>query len=224
MKAIFLSVLALGAMTLPAQASEIKRSCLAKVVSAVNKHHTLAEGAAYALRVLYAGHFGAALLVGHSDETDPTDYVVSVDLTKNCQIKSIVYAEEAGHVTEYSAEERDLVSELFLEEKALELIQKVPSSSYDNRVLCIQGQKVTAVVPMTHWAKNDRKTATGDLYEFPKKITSGEAAIEISGSEQTLLSGSVDNGFYLVSGSVNGKPADICLQEVKPLLESVKMK
>ena len=80
------------------------RECLRKVVDAVNKHHTLAEGSVYALRQLYNGEFASVLLVGHSDETDPTDYLVTVE-KKDCKIKSIVYTNEASGVEEYKPSE-----------------------------------------------------------------------------------------------------------------------
>lgn len=93
------SAFALGTKKAPSQ------DCLKKVVAAVNKQHTLAEGSAYALRVVYAGEFASTLLVGHSDETDPSDYLVTVE-KKDCKIKSIVYTNEAIGVEEYSAAEQ----------------------------------------------------------------------------------------------------------------------
>jgi hypothetical protein len=80
------------------------KACLKKVVAAVNKHHTLAEGSVYALRVLYNGELASSLLVGHSDETDPTDYLVTVDKRK-CSVKSIVYTNDASGVEEYTEAE-----------------------------------------------------------------------------------------------------------------------
>lgn len=204
--------------------ASLESSCLSKVVAAVNKHHTLAEGAVYALRVLYTGTFGSAVLVGHSDETDPTDYLVSVDRSKNCAIKSIVYAEEANHVTDYTKLETAAVDEIYaiqkkeLVEKALELIEKVPQSGYDVRVLCITGDKVAAIVPMTHWSANDRKLATGNLASFPQKTVSDTNVIKI-GKTRDLVKGDDRNGLFVATGYVNDKRADICIQESKPVLE-----
>lgn len=82
----------------------LPQSCLDKVVNAVNEHHTLAEGAVYALRVLYTGDSAASLLVGHSDETDPTDYLVTVKRA-GCEIKSIVWTNEASDVEDYADDE-----------------------------------------------------------------------------------------------------------------------
>lgn len=83
----------------------LTKGCLKKVVDAVNKHHTLAEGSVYALRVIYDGEFASSLLVGHSDETDPTDYLVSVE-KEGCKIHSILWTNEAGGVEEYTESER----------------------------------------------------------------------------------------------------------------------
>ena len=118
------------AMTLSsvAQANKLDKQCLTKVVNAVNKHHTLAEGSVYALKELYVGAFGAAVLVGHSDETDPTDYLVCLNTSKNCLIKSIVYSNEAGSVNEYTKAEHQTVSDIYASQsnsrrtKSLELI------------------------------------------------------------------------------------------------------
>jgi hypothetical protein len=85
--------------------SPVSNTCLKKVVDAVNKHHTLAEGSVYALRVLYTGDFAASIMVGHSDETDPSDYLVTVE-KKDCKIKSIVYTNEAIGVEQYTESEQ----------------------------------------------------------------------------------------------------------------------
>jgi hypothetical protein len=90
------------------QASErtpVAQACLDKVVAAVNKHHTLAEGSVYALRVVYNGDSAFVALVGHSDETEPTDYLVTVKKHK-CKMESIVYTNEAGDVEEYTDDEQ----------------------------------------------------------------------------------------------------------------------
>ncbi len=79
--------------------------CLKKVVAAVNKQHVVAEGAVYALRVLFDGQFSSSLLVGHSDETDSTDYLVIVE-KKNCEVKSIVSTNEGSDVEDYEVAEK----------------------------------------------------------------------------------------------------------------------
>lgn len=94
--------LSMSAMAAP---KPVEKVCLQKVVDAVNKRHTLAEGSVYALRTLYNGAFAATLLVGHSDETDPTDYLVTVE-KKGCKVKAIVYTNEASGVEEYSDSEQ----------------------------------------------------------------------------------------------------------------------
>ena len=96
---LFLSVSAIASPK-----ASLEKSCLKKTVAAVNKHHTLAEGSVYALRELYNGEFASVLLVGHSDETDPTDYLVTVE-KKGCKVKSIVYTNEASDVEKYSESE-----------------------------------------------------------------------------------------------------------------------
>ena len=53
--------------------SSLDRDCLKKVIAAVNKQHTLAEGSVFAIRDIYTGYQASALLVGHSDETEPTE-------------------------------------------------------------------------------------------------------------------------------------------------------
>lgn len=221
-----LITLFLSISTLNATAASLDQACLGQVVSAVNKHHTLAEGAVYALRVLYTGEFASALLVGHSDETEPTDYLVVVDQSnEKCLVKTITTTNEAGDVVEYSQAEQDVLSQIYaaqekaLVSKALALIEKVPSSGYDVRTLCIKGNDVTAIVPASHWSKNDRKTATGRVDNFPKKIELKKAAIEIVGKKAVLVSGTEGAGIYRILGTVYGKEADICLVEQKPVLE-----
>jgi hypothetical protein len=208
------------------QAASLDKACLSKVVTAVNKHHILAEGSVYALRFLFQGEFAAALLVGHSDETDPTDYLVTVDKTRNCSVKSIVVTNESSDVVEYTKEEGDLVNEIYKEQekaliaKALELIEKVPQSGYDVRTLCITDSSVTAIYPRSHWSEQDQKIATGNLTQFPIEVAVAKPPIKILSKKLSqLVSGNENNGIYLVHGTVDGKVADICLLESKPVLE-----
>ena len=101
MKNAIMVLILLSSVNAFASKQALPQSCLDKVVKAVNEHHTLAEGGVYALRVLYTGDFAASLLVGHSDETDPTDYLVTVKRA-GCEVKSIVWTNEAGDVEEYA--------------------------------------------------------------------------------------------------------------------------
>lgn len=87
------------------RAAALQKQCLKKVVAVVNKQHTLAEGSVYALRVVYNGGFAAALLVGHSDSTDATDYLVTLE-KEGCNIKSIVWTNEGSGVEKYTSAER----------------------------------------------------------------------------------------------------------------------
>ena len=98
-----LSPLALAKVPGPGKAPD--KACLKTIVAAVNKHHTLAEGSVYALRQIYNGQSAFTVLVGHSDETDPTDYLVTAK-HKGCEIASIVYTNDAGDVEEYTDAER----------------------------------------------------------------------------------------------------------------------
>jgi hypothetical protein len=102
-----LLVLTLSLLTVQSQAAQRAPTvaCLKKAVAAVNKHHTLAEGNVYALRELYNGEFASVLLVGHSDETDPTDYLVTVETRRGCVVKSIVYTNEASGVEDWKESE-----------------------------------------------------------------------------------------------------------------------
>jgi hypothetical protein len=105
-------VLSASAFASPSEYKKpLSKSCLSTAVAAVNKHHKLAEGSVYAVRQLYTGEFAAVLLVGHSDETDATDYLVTVE-KEGCKIKSITYTNEAGDVEDYTADEQSLVNEL----------------------------------------------------------------------------------------------------------------
>jgi hypothetical protein len=97
------------AISVGAQAakSPLSESCKDKVVTAVNKHHEKnlnSEGGVFAIRDLYNGEFASVLLIGHSDETDPSDYLVTVE-KKRCVVKSIVYTNEASDTEEYSQDE-----------------------------------------------------------------------------------------------------------------------
>lgn len=83
----------------------LSRECLIKVINEVNENHTIAEGNVYALRTLYSGDFATALLIGHSDETDPTDYLVTVE-AEGCKTVSRVRTNEASGVEEYSDKEK----------------------------------------------------------------------------------------------------------------------
>ena len=105
MKNVILAFALLTSVNAFAAKKPVSQACLNKVVAAVNKHHTLAEGGVYALRVLYTGDFAATMLVGHSDETDPTDYLVTVEIN-GCKVKSIVWTNEAGDVEDYTEAER----------------------------------------------------------------------------------------------------------------------
>ena len=222
MKIVLVSLMVLFALN----ANAVEKSCLTKVVNAVNKHHTLAEGSVYALRTVYEASFGAALLVGHSDETDPTDYLVTVDLTKNCQIKSIVYTEDASNVQEYTYAETQLVEQIYKEQtealnkKALELIKLLPESGYDTRTLCIFGDKVVGQIPMTHWSAKNRKTAVGTVNKFPAKILNKEPKIEIYNPNKGLqLEGNEYAGFFAYRGGIGNTASDVCVAESKPVLE-----
>jgi hypothetical protein len=104
MKNAIMVLILLSSVNAFAGKQPLTQNCLDKVVEAVNKHHTLAEGGVYALRVLYTGNSAASLLVGHSDETDPTDYLVTVKRT-GCEVKSIVWTNEASDVEEYTDSE-----------------------------------------------------------------------------------------------------------------------
>ncbi len=95
---LFLPLLAMGGEPLP-------KSCLAKAVDAVNRKHQLAEGSVYALRALYDGQFASVLLVGHSDETEETDYLVTVERFE-CRVRSIVTSGESSGVEKYTDAER----------------------------------------------------------------------------------------------------------------------
>lgn len=108
-----LLIFAISMITLQGHASSKAsptKVCLKKVVAAVNKHHTMAEGSVYALREIYNGDYASVLLVGHSDETDPTDYLVTVE-RQGCVVKSIVYTNDAGWVEDYTDEEQ--ISNIF---------------------------------------------------------------------------------------------------------------
>ncbi|MCE3010867.1 MAG: hypothetical protein LW875_09670 [Proteobacteria bacterium] len=87
-----------------AKNSSLSKDCLKKVVASVEKQHTNAEGGVYALREIYSGQWASALLVGHSDQTDPTDYLVTVE-KENCKIKSIVWTNESFRVENYKPSE-----------------------------------------------------------------------------------------------------------------------
>ncbi len=102
-----LLIFALSLVTLQGQAAKTSptKAYLKKVVAAVNKHHTLAEGSVYALRELYNGDFASVLLVAHSDETDPTDYLVTVETGRSCALKSIVYTNDSNGVEEWHESE-----------------------------------------------------------------------------------------------------------------------
>lgn len=102
--------------------------------------------------------------------------------------------------------------------KAIELIQKIDSSGYDNRVLCIVDNNVTAIVPMTHWSRNDRKVAVGTVDNFPTSVMLGNSGIVIEGVSD-VVQGEGMNGLHVAQGTVNGKAADICIVEQKPVLE-----
>ena len=162
--------LAVIAAAINIQASELNLECLGEVISKVNQQHTLAEGSAYAVRILHTGEFNSVVLVGHSDETDPTDYLVIVNHQNSaCKVGSIAVASEAGGVAEYTSAESKLLDDAIdarlkvTTQKAIALMDKIPTSAYDAKLICVVGDKVTARVPMTHWAKNDAKTMTGTL-------------------------------------------------------------
>jgi hypothetical protein len=224
MKSILMVILVMSAFS--TQAKNLEMACLGKAISKVNAHHTLAEGSAYAVKILHDGNFGASLLVGHSDETDPTDYLVVIDKSKDCKVISMTVADESGDVNQYSDEESALLvtaektyqKELVV--KGLQLMKAIPASGYDTKLLCISGETVTARVPMTHWSKNDRKTMIGSLLKFPAKTSDGEPKIEISKNQKGILvEGSDQNGVRQVRGYVKNHMADFCLIEVKPVLE-----
>ncbi len=206
---------------------ELESSCLAKAVRQVNRKHTFADGGAYALKILYSGSFGSSLLVGHSDETDPTDYLVSVEHNgeTKCKIHSIVYAEDGSRVYDYSTSDKKLFADLNnvykidLTEVALKLLDKIPESGYDNRVVCIVGKQVTGRLPMTHWLKNDRKVVTGSRSSFPALISETRPEIKLQDEVIDQVRGTDMSGIYLTNGTVDGKAADICLVENKPVLE-----
>ncbi|HVJ65155.1 MAG TPA: hypothetical protein VM901_07865 [Bdellovibrionota bacterium] len=111
MKNVFLSIAlipfvsSLAFAKVPGPGAAPDKDCLKKIVAAVNKHHTLAQGRVYALRQIYNGQSAFAVLVGHSDESDPTDYLVTTE-HKDCKIASIVYTNDASDVEEYTKDER----------------------------------------------------------------------------------------------------------------------
>ena len=89
--------------------------CLKKVVQAVDKKHKANEGVVIALRELYSGEYASALLVGHSDENTPTDFLVLVD-KNGCKLKSMLTTNEAES-EKYTPAERAL-AKAFLAESA----------------------------------------------------------------------------------------------------------
>ena len=70
---------------------------------------------------------------------------------------------------------------------------------------------------MTHWAKNDRRTATGSLKDFPRMISDigVDSKIKITSKKGKLVEGN----FYAFYGQVDDVQADICLVEQKAVLE-----
>ena len=104
MPLIAIAALIVSANAFAAARPSLPEACLKKAVAAVNKQHTLAEGASYALREIYNGDSASVILVGHSDETDPTDYLVTID-RRGCKVKSIVWTNDSSGVEEYSDSE-----------------------------------------------------------------------------------------------------------------------
>lgn len=145
---------------------------------------------------------------------------------ENCKIASIIVAAEGSDVTQYTEKDSQLLNSAekaygpILVKKGLELMKAIPDSDYDTKLLCIRGDKITALVPMTYWSARNRKTMLGSLTKFPAKTTQGEPNIKISRKTTSeWVQGNSNSGIAKVSGYVGGKLADICLMEVKPVLE-----
>jgi len=213
-----------------ANAKGLDQACLSQVVAAVNKYDTYPGGSVYALRILKHGASSSEILIGHSDEVDPTDYLVKVKhQSSKCKVLSIDFSTDGADVADYTDAETKAVADIMIQqekvltEKALQLFKKIAVSGYDNRLLCIKDGIVTARVPMTNWASNDRKTATGTLNSFPRKITAGEPGLATAG-KKTLVSESEFQRIYKVSGYFTDSEdsADLCLIEDKILLEQVQ--
>mgnify|MGYP001558813630 CR=1 FL=1 len=79
--------------------------CLKRAIAAVNKQHTMADGSVYAVREIYSGDQAVALLMGHSDETDNTDYLVLVKKEK-CEISKAVWTNEGSQVDVFGIGDR----------------------------------------------------------------------------------------------------------------------
>lgn len=225
MKSILVTSLAISIVSISAYAKNIDLACVGKAVSKVNSSH-IAKGGAYAVKILHDANAAATVLIGYSDDEDPIDYVVVVDKISDCKIVSVTVADDEGDVSQYSNADTAFLDQAnaaygkVLVSKGLELMKKIPTSGYDNKILCIRGDKVTARVPLTHWSRNDRKTMLGTLSNFPSKIMEGQASIVIPKSQKGILvDGTEHNGTYQVTGYVLEQQAEVCLMELKPVLK-----
>ncbi|MBS1983984.1 MAG: hypothetical protein JST16_07405 [Bdellovibrionales bacterium] len=108
----FLITLAVGGMALSNLANaagsfqKISKDCIETAAAAANKARHYEGSEAYGARVLHDEIFGAAILVGISDEVDPSTYVVLVDKTDDrCRIKGVVLTNEADSI-EFTPDEQ----------------------------------------------------------------------------------------------------------------------
>lgn len=116
------SVLADGAKTPRVEA--LDSACLRRAVARAVVNATLIneEASAQALRQVFVGGLGAVVLVGVSDETEPSDYLVTIDRSaqengkRGCKIVSTIVAND-GSVETYTEAEIKALAELIAKPK-----------------------------------------------------------------------------------------------------------
>jgi hypothetical protein len=118
-----------------------------------------------------------------------------------------------------------------LEQGALTLLKKMPSSDYGTRKLCVfLGKMVVGTYSPGHWSLGlmiSRGTTDNFPTSFSKFNGTPANAIQLdspSGPEDWGRFKKIDHDstgadFYIANGSVDGRPADLCVFESKAVLE-----
>lgn len=118
------------------------------------------------------------------------------------------------------------------ENVALQLFDKIKETGYGARSMCIYlKQYVVGVRALEHWSQRHLTVVRGTLERFPTQFMNvrGNVLPYIldlpTGPEDwanfKLLEQRGSTRIYATTGTVDGRPADICVFESKPLLERV---
>ena len=119
------------------------------------------------------------------------------------------------------------------EKAALALLKKMPSSEYGTRQLCVYlGRYAVGTYPAGHWSQGTI-VARGTVQAFPtqqSKLTENQKApLQLAypngptdwGRFKKIAQEANQTKFYVTQGTVDGRPADICVFEHKMVLEGV---